>query len=146
MLEGLAFILRRNLNAMENAAGQRSGRVRLTGGTTRIELLSRLKADALGVPVAVPDLPEAAAAGAALLAGVGCGIFTDLAEGLGSLKIREVIYSPDPDRTRWYDDMYEQVYRPLYENLAPVHRALERIQSGTRSPIEGKADPGEDED
>ena len=85
----------------------------------------------------VPDLTEAAATGAALLAGVGCGAFASFAEALGSLKSGGAVFVPDPERMRWYEAMYEQVYRPLYQNLLPVNQALQRLRSGQQaSPAE----------
>ncbi len=133
MLEGLAFWLRRNLDEMEVLAGQETGPVILTGGLAQLSILNQLKADILGRPVTVPALTEAAATGAALLAGVGCGAFAGFADALGSLKSGGAVFVPDPERVRWYAAMYEQVYRPLYQNLLPVNQALQRLRSESQS-------------
>ncbi len=66
MLESLAFWLHHNLAEMEALTGQPARQVTLLGGTTRLRLLNQIKADVLNLPVTIPDVPEAAATGAAL--------------------------------------------------------------------------------
>ena len=73
LLESLAFWLRHNVEVMAALTGQTATDVILTGGTTRLHLLSQLKADVLDRPMIVSDVPEAAAC-RALLAGLGAGV------------------------------------------------------------------------
>jgi sugar (pentulose or hexulose) kinase len=42
--------------------------------------IPQMRADLLGVPVVLPRIPEAAAAGSAALAGVGAGLYASLSE------------------------------------------------------------------
>jgi glycerol kinase len=64
------------LAALQAAAPEPLRELRADGpGSADAALMQRL-ADALGVPVAVPEVAQTAAMGAALLAGVGCGRWT----------------------------------------------------------------------
>ena len=132
MLEGLACWLRHNLEVMALTAGESAPTPILTGGVTRITLLSQMKADVLNRPVLVPEIPEAAAAGAALLAGLGCGVYPSAQAAALSLTYPRTQFEPDPTRVDWYEQVYQQAYRPLYAALNPVSAAFERIERGGR--------------
>ncbi len=125
LLESLAFWLRHNLEDVADLPiWQPIADVILLGGATRLALLSQLKADVLGRPVIVPDLPEAAAIGAALLAGLGTGIFRSPAEAVASLRYGRTLIEPDPARVAWYDRLYREVYLSLYAALRETNRRL----------------------
>jgi xylulokinase len=124
MLESLAFWLRHNLEEMQAYTGQVGQEIVLLGGTTRIRLLSELKADVLERPVSVSDIPEATAVGAALLAGLACGVYATPQEAVGSLRYGRTQFNPDPQRSLWYRRLYAETYRPLYQQLKEVNERL----------------------
>jgi xylulokinase len=128
LLESLAFWLRHCLAEMEIATGQETRCLIALGGVTRLELLTRLKANILNLPVTIPDLPQAAATGAALLAGLGAGVFHTPAEAVESLKYSSQTIIPQPDLAGWYARLYEAVYSPLYDALRKVNHDLEAIE------------------
>lgn len=126
LLESLAFWMRHNLAEMEVLTGQSVEQVILLGGTTRLRILVQMKADVLDLPVTIPAVPEAAATGAALLAGLGAGVFATSAAAVGSLRYDCEVLTPDPARVAWYDRLYE-VYRSPYGALCDAHHAMERM-------------------
>lgn len=128
LLESLAFWTRHNLEEMQALTGEPVESITLTGGVTRLWLLSQLKADVLRRPVRIPQVPESAAAGAALLAGLGTRVFSEAAEASGSLRYDCALFSPDDQRADWYDRMYNEVYRKLYSALKPIHEALQHLE------------------
>ena len=72
-------------------------------------------------------LSEATCLSAAILGGVGAGVFAsvaearrEMAEGLGQVRIVE----PEPEWAKRYDDLYRTVYAPLPLVLASTHDAL----------------------
>jgi xylulokinase len=127
LLEALAYWLRLNLSEMERLTGQKPDRLILLGGVTRLKLLSQLKADAVRLPVEVLALPEAAATGAALLAGVGTGVFAGLPEAVQSVAVESETFLPDPQRADWYARLFDQVYAPLYETLKDLNHTLNQF-------------------
>jgi xylulokinase len=124
MLESLAFWLRHNLEEMQAYTGQPGQEIILLGGTTRIRLLSELKADVLERPVNVSDIPEATAVGAALLAGLACGVYTSPEEAARSLRYGKTRFEPDPQRVQWYRRLYAETYRPLYQQLKDIYERM----------------------
>lgn len=127
LLESLAFWTRHNLEEIQTTAGLKYGNIMLTGGATRMNLLSRLKANIINHPITVPKIPETAAVGAALLAGLGAGTFSDSTDALSSLRYNIDTFSPDEKLAGWYNQIYEEVYRPLYSTLSPLHHALNKL-------------------
>lgn len=124
MLESLAFWLRHNLEEMQAYTGHQSQEIVLLGGTTRIRLLSELKADVLERPVSVSDIPEATAVGAALLAGLARGIYSSPEEAVRSLSYGRTLIEPDLLRSDWYRRLYAEVYRPIYQQLKDINDRL----------------------
>ena len=127
MLESLAFWLRHNLQTVQAYTGYTAEEVILIGGTTRLHLLSELKADVLNHPVQIPAMPQGTAVGAALLAGLACGLFQSPQEAVASLNYGVETIQPDPLRAEWYHRLYREAYLPLYDQLKEINERLGAI-------------------
>jgi glycerol kinase len=77
-LEGIAHQCRDILEAMETDLGRGLTLLRVDGGAAANDLLMQFQADLLRVPISRPEVIETTALGAAMLAGLGAGIFPDL--------------------------------------------------------------------
>ena len=75
-LEAIAYQTVDAVRAVESASAQPLTALKADGGATANSWLMQFQADLLGVPVVVPQIPETTALGAALLAGVGAGVWT----------------------------------------------------------------------
>jgi glycerol kinase len=80
VLESVCFQTRDLVEAMAADAGGRIGTLRVDGGMTANRWLLQCLADTLGVPVERPRMAETTAFGAALLAGLGAGVFASVAD------------------------------------------------------------------
>ncbi len=78
VVEAMAFSTRDVVESMRTACDQPLASLRVDGGASAIDLLLRLQADQLGVPVARPTVQEATALGAASLAGLAEGVWSSL--------------------------------------------------------------------
>jgi xylulokinase len=96
----------------------------VVGGGAYNELLLRIKASILNQPLTVVSVKEATALGAALLGGVGAGVYQDLAEALGQVRYDQVEVLPTADEASFYEAAFQAVYRPLYATLRPLHHAI----------------------
>jgi glycerol kinase len=76
-LESIAYQTADAISAMEEASGVRLELLKADGGATANRWLMQFQADVLGVPVVVPELAETTALGAAYLAGVAVGLWTE---------------------------------------------------------------------
>ena len=84
VLEAAAFALR-HVAAPAVTAGLPFTELRVTGGTAASRLWNQVKADVVGVEVAVPRVAEASVAGAAILAARGIGLVEDELAGIEAL-------------------------------------------------------------
>ena len=121
ILEGLTYELRLNLDLLK-AGGVQIDALRAIGGGARSPLWLQLKADLTGIPVVVPRITEAAGFGAALLAGVGAGLYPSAAEAAARFLQLTDTYLPDPLRHAAYTRHYER-YRQVYPAVAPIVKA-----------------------
>lgn len=94
------------------------------GGGAKGAVWRQILADVFGVKILVPDLlEEANSMGAAIIAGVGSGIFKDFSVAEQFLHIKETSL-PDPSHTSVYEKqklLFEQCYealKPFYPKLA----------------------------
>lgn len=94
IMEGIAYSIRRQMEALPLA--HRPRRVTMVGGPSSSALWPQIVSDVLELPVEVRLGSNACAVGAALLAGLGAGVFRDLEEGLASLREESRRYAPDP--------------------------------------------------
>ena len=78
-LESVCFQVRRVLEDMASAEMRPSGTVRVDGGLTRSAYLLQMQADILGMPVQRAAIDHVTPFGAAMLAGLGAGVWRDQA-------------------------------------------------------------------
>jgi xylulokinase len=122
ILEGLTYELRLNLDLLK-AGDVKIEVLRAIGGGAKSALWLQLKADITGIPVVTPRITEAAGFGAALLAGVGAGLFASAAEAANRFLQLKDEYVPDPIRHAAYTRQFE-IYRQVYPALAPITHQL----------------------
>jgi xylulokinase len=115
VLEGTAFALLHNLEVAKKA-GIEASELRSVGGGSRSALWCRIKADVLGLPVLLPKTSVGAVFGDAVLAGLGIGVYTDMARFVKEAVQIEKEYLPDRENTSRYREHYE-LYRRIYESL-----------------------------
>ncbi|MEX2448759.1 MAG: glycerol kinase GlpK [Solirubrobacterales bacterium] len=111
-LEAIAYQTVDAVRAEERAAGRRLEELRADGGATVNRWLMQFQADVLGVPVAVPEIAETTALGAAYLAGIATGRWSP-----------EQIDSMWREGARYEPRMGEDERQSL---LADWHRAVDR--------------------
>jgi xylulokinase len=103
VMEGIACELTFVVRSMRGA-GARVDWVLASGGGTRSAWWMQLKADLTGVPVDVPAGSEAGSLGAAILAGVGTGIYGSLDEAVAAVVPAARRFDPDPARGALYEE------------------------------------------
>ena len=116
-LEAAAYALRHNLEAAREA-GADFHKLIATGGAAKSPLWTQIKSDVTGYAVAVPEAFSTAAYGAALLAGVGTGVFSSFDEAVSGIRITRT-HAPDESARSAYDKAYD-TYRALYDSLKPL--------------------------
>jgi xylulokinase len=116
LLEGVVFSLRTRLDVMR-ALGVESHQVRATGGGARSPLWRQMQADIFALPVAAMAGAPSPALGAAVLAGVATGVFSDVATAAATVARLDNVLEPNLERVA----RYEQIYR-TFTALDPAIR------------------------
>jgi xylulokinase len=122
-VEGLDYQVLHILKAFERGLGICPDRLVAVGGATRNAFWMQNKADVTGLPVEVPEIEEATSLGAAILAGIGVGLYRDEQDAYERVYRVGKIYLPDPQLTAKYAGWYE-IFRQLYPVLKPVNHQL----------------------
>jgi xylulokinase len=119
ILEGVAYGLRDNFALMQEVGLGAIEQVRVSGGGARSALWRQILADVCGVDLVTVKTTEGAAFGAALLAGVGGGVWPSaLAACTAGVELGETT-SPNPDSQALYKSSYRR-FKNLYPALAPL--------------------------
>lgn len=86
-LEAIAFQVSDVLSAMQSDIDQPLKELRVDGGASQNDMLMQFQADILNVPVLRPKMLESTAWGAAAMAGLKAGVFTNLSDISASWKL-----------------------------------------------------------
>ena len=122
ILEGTTFYLKACVETLP-AASIAIQEYLPTGGGSKSDAWIQLCADILGQPFVRPAVTEAGALGAAIIAGVGAGIFPSFQAGVEAMVRLERRFEPDAGQQRLYDAWFER-YRSLWPLMREYLRAL----------------------
>ena len=114
-MEGVVYALKHNLDVAKDN-GVQVNELRSMGGSANSLLWTQMKADITGKPIVVPSSDTATTLGAAILAGVGTGVYKDFDEAVKSTVKLTRSHQPNMDNYLKYQDNY-QIYLKLYEQL-----------------------------
>lgn len=130
VMEGVVFSMRDCLDLFYGM-GQSCSKVIASGGGARSAPWLQMQADVFNREVCTSRMPEQAAVGAAISAGVGAGIYSSYREACDTvIRWNNECYLPDPAGVRRYEDYY-QLYRELYPaNRAFMHKCTELSRNG----------------
>jgi xylulokinase len=120
VLEGVTFSLKDSFSIFEEMQVPLSG-VRLGGGGARSALWRQIQADVYGYPVEIVEAEEGAAYGAALLAGVGGGVWRTVEDACDAVVRVAARVMPDPAAVAVMMRQYQE-YRKVYPALRAIGR------------------------
>nr|WP_272214707.1 FGGY-family carbohydrate kinase [Marinicella sp. W31]MDC2880258.1 FGGY-family carbohydrate kinase [Marinicella sp. W31] len=119
VLEGVALSARQLFSSLTDAAGFRPDWLLYGGGGARSDLWSQIRADCLGVALHRFSYNDVGCLGAGIMAAVGVGAFSTIAEAVPAMTSVQTIFEPDPKRARRYDRMFE-AYVKAIDALKPI--------------------------
>ncbi len=116
VMEGVALEMRDIIDVWLQA-GVEITTLRLGGGVTKSPVWNQIQADVYGRPVQTLKIGESTVLGAAILGGVGAGVFSSIQEATD--KMVEVTNTIEPNMANHavYEDMYD-AYVKAYKGLA----------------------------
>lgn len=127
VLEGVAFGLKDIFNLMKEIGLGSVDQIRVSGGGAKSVLWRQILADIFEAELVTVNTTEGAAYGAALLAGVGAGVWGDVDAACSQTIFVNDRVSPNRATAEIYRSMYHQ-YRNLYPVLKPTFSALSNVE------------------
>lgn len=125
VMEGITFALRDSLEIM-HGLGLELRQIRTTGGGARSKLWRQIQADVYGAEVVTVNNEEGPAFGAAVLAGVGAGLYTGVEAACEELIKIETRTEPNTKDQARYEDQYG-IFTELYPALKPSFDRISEI-------------------
>ena len=127
VLEGVAFGLKDSFTLIQNAGLGEITQVRGSGGGTKGALWRQILASVLEAELVTVNTTEGGAYGAALLAGVGAGAWSDVASACkSSIKITGST-GPDESQALTYQKAYT-IYQELYPSLKESFAKMGKLE------------------
>jgi xylulokinase len=131
ILEGVAFSLKDTMTIFAEI-GVPARAIRLGGGGARSPIWRQIQADVYGQPVEIVAAEEGAAYGAALLAGVGAGVWPSADAACDAVvRVAQRIEPHSADSAK-LQDLY-RVYRRLYPALQPIFHELQKTSGEVKT-------------
>ena len=115
VLEGVAFGLRDSFE-VARSIGVSPERTKICGGGAKSPLWRKIIANVMNMKVDIIESEEGPGYGAAILAAVGCGVFSSVEEAAKKLVKVVATEEPDPELTEKYEERYQK-FRTLYPAL-----------------------------
>jgi xylulokinase len=126
IMEGVAFSQLDCLNLM-GEIGVKPEKIVLIGGGSKSKIWKEIICDTFERPVITLKNEEGPAFGAALLSGVGCGIYNSVEDAVGKAVKQLTELKPDESNFKSYRKSYE-IYRSLYASLKDDFKKLYDMQ------------------
>jgi xylulokinase len=133
-MEGVALALREGMGVLAGLTSRPDALV-ASGGGAKSRLWRQIQADVFGLPLTTVVGEERAVVGAAMLAGIGTGVFGSFGEAREACVSYGSRTEPRAAVRDQYDRLYG-IYRSLYPALQPVYGALADWRATAQSHLE----------
>jgi xylulokinase len=116
ILEGIGFMLKENIELIDQIQGSKSNEIRSLGGGANSAIWRQIKADINGIPIASMAENECTALGAGILAAVALGCYPDAATAASASNTLAERTGPDKSLAALYEKGYRK-YHAVYNQL-----------------------------
>lgn len=126
VIEGLNFQLREMAGSIEKPMNYRISKIVATGGATNSDFWMQNKADITGKMIEVPETNEATCLGAAMLAGIGVGIYKDEQDAFRVINNKKTkTFEPNKALNNRYQEYYG-IYQKIYPALKSINEDISK--------------------
>ena len=126
VVEGLNYQSAQIFAGVEQGLHVRPETFVAVGGGTSNAFLMQNKADMLGRPIETPEVEEATPLGAAILAGIGVGLYANEQEAYERVRKPAKVYEPNKELTAKYADGFK-TFLQIYPSLKGLNEGLRAL-------------------
>jgi xylulokinase len=130
VLQGTAYEMERIRRTAEQLTASTIERMLAAGGGTRNKYWMQVKADVSNCVLEISPFTEVTLLGAAMVAGIGTGVFSSADEAISAMVPRVIeTFLPDAHRHRQHRRLYEEGYLVLQQPLNHYYSTLDRVDN-----------------
>ena len=119
VMEGVVFEILWMMEAFKTKPSD--GGITLAGGASKSSVWPKILADASGLPIRIPEIADLSCVGAAIMAGVGAGLYADFRDACERFSVNESVVMPNPEMTAVYKEIFEK-YKKQAEALGASYQ------------------------
>lgn len=123
VLEGVAYSARLVLDSLASSADCVPTQLHHSGGGSRSDLWCQIRSDSLAQSMKRTATPDAGVLGAALIASVGIGQYSSIAQATKEFVQFDCVFEPETAMRARHDERY-QTFQLAYSQLKPVNTLL----------------------
>lgn len=127
--EGIAYEHRLAMEGIQAATGEPIREHVILGGGSKSDLWCQIMADVLGATVTRAHSAEATNLGAGILCAIGVGWYPSVEEASAAMTHVAGSFQPDQRARALYDDLFAEVYRPLFPAIQPRLQRLSQLNA-----------------
>lgn len=126
IIEGINYQSLAIFEALESTVERTYKRVINIGGAAYNPFWIQNKADISGKFIEVPDIHEATSLGAAMLAGIGAGIYKDFKDSTERISKQTTVYEPNMKNHEKYKYYYENIFKKLLNSSKNINSKINK--------------------
>jgi len=123
IIEGLDYQFLQIVDGLEKSLSVKPEKFVAIGGATKNGFWMQNKADIIGKPIETPEIDEPTPLGAAILAGIGVGLYKDVRQAYERVRKPGKTYTPNLELTKKYRQWFA-VWQKLYPSLKDVNAQI----------------------
>lgn len=123
VIEGLNYMFRDMLEAFEDSAGFGAVKIVSAGGAAQNDFWMQNKADIIGKTIEIPAIKDETPLGAALISGIGIGVYKNEEDAYSQTYKPGRIYEPDLNNHNLYDDYYK-IFKKIYPGMKELNNDI----------------------
>jgi D-ribulokinase len=124
-IQAIAYGTRHIIEAM-NDKGYQIRMIHLSGGHLKNKLFIQEHADITGCEILLPKEPEAVLLGAAILAAVAAGEYSDIPQAMETMSRTARVIKPNPSTFSFHEAKYE-LFKEMYDFQRAMRQTMELI-------------------
>jgi FGGY-family pentulose kinase len=124
-IQAIAYGTRHIIEAM-NDKGYQIRKIHLSGGHLKNKLFIQEHADITGCEILLPKEPEAVLLGAAILAAVAAGEYSDISQAMETMSRTARVIKPNPSTSSFHEAKYE-LFKEMYDFQRAMRQTMEMV-------------------
>jgi sugar (pentulose or hexulose) kinase len=129
VIEGLAYGLLDGMHRLEKRGKMRFKKLAVSGGASQSDEICQITADVFNMTLHRGKTHETSALGAAIITAFGLNLFETLDDAVNNMVNYSDIFEPNPNNTKIYKALYNEVYLKMYKKLEPLYQKIREITS-----------------